>query len=528
MKAFYVMFVVFAVLLFAAPMALAQDGAPSCPGGSAYDLTGHGCVTGYTNGSAAAASITPKVAGLAAPAQAAQQNQGWPGCPWGAAYDPMVQGFVAECFWRPTDNGAAIKPAGLAKPAPVEQFVPCSFGEGIDPLLDPQALACLSQPFPAAKAASKPAGLAAPAPAVIPEQGLPCLSWGDVYDPMMMLRYGPECVIQPADSSAAPKIAGLAKPAPVEQFVPCSFSEGIDPLLDPQALACLSQSFPTAKAASKPSGLAAPAPAVIPEQGWPGCPWGATYDPTVQGFIAECFWRPTDNGAAIKPAGLAAPAPAVIPEKSLSCLSWGDAWDPMTHALVQECLSWSADNLATSKTAGLAKLAPVEQFVPCSFGEGIDPLLDPLALACLSQPFPAAKAASKPAGLAAPAPAVVPEQVLSCQGWGDAAHNAWADAAYNPMLYGYVPECVSRPADNAAALKSAGLAKLAPVEGFDPCGFSEQLDPLLDPLALACLSQPFPAAKAASKPAGLAAPAPTQQQFGPCGAGFDPLTLACL
>ena len=80
MKAFYVMFVMFAVLLFAAPMASAQDSSPSCPGGSAYDLTGHGCVTGYTNGSAAAASIAPKVAGLAA-----QKNQGWSGCPWGDA-----------------------------------------------------------------------------------------------------------------------------------------------------------------------------------------------------------------------------------------------------------------------------------------------------------------------------------------------------------------------------------------------------------------------------------------------------------
>ena len=50
MKAFYVMFVVFAVLLLGAPIASAQDG--------------------------------------------------WSGCPWGAAYDPMAHGFIAECFWQ--------------------------------------------------------------------------------------------------------------------------------------------------------------------------------------------------------------------------------------------------------------------------------------------------------------------------------------------------------------------------------------------------------------------------------------------
>ena len=318
MKAFYMMFVVFAVLLLGASIASAQDGSPSCPGGSAYDLTGHGCVTGYTNGSSAAASIAPKVAGLAAPAQAAQQNLGWPGCPWGDSYSPTEHGFVAECFWRPTDNGAALKSAGLAKPAP----------------------------------------------AVISAQGLPCLPWGESYDPLTMLSHGPECVSQPADNSAAPKSAGLAKLAPVENFAPCGFSEQLDPLLDPLALACLSQSFPAARAASKPSGLAAPAPVAIPEQGLPCLPWGESYDPQTM-------------------------------------LSHGP-----------ECVSQPADNSAAPKSAGLAKLAPVENFVPCGFGER----LDPLALVCLSQPITAAKAASKPAGLAAPAPAQ--EQFVPC-GFGE-------------------------------------------------------------------------------------------------------------
>jgi len=33
---------------------------------------------------------------------------------------------------------AAAKPAGLAQPAPAEKFIPCGFGERLDPL----ALAC--------------------------------------------------------------------------------------------------------------------------------------------------------------------------------------------------------------------------------------------------------------------------------------------------------------------------------------------------------------------------------------------------
>ena len=147
-----------------------------------------------------------------------------------SSYDPTVQGFIAECFWRPTDNGAALKSAGLAKPAP----------------------------------------------AVISAQGLPCLPWGESYDPLTMLSHGPECVSQPADNSAAPKSAGLAKLAPVENFAPCGFSEQLDPLLDPQALACLSQPFPAAKAASKPAGLAAPASA---QEQFVPCGFGERLDP---------------------------------------------------------------------------------------------------------------------------------------------------------------------------------------------------------------------------------------------------------
>ena len=288
---------------------------------------------GYELRAAAAASIPAKPAGLAAPAPVAIPMQGWPGCPWGAAYDPMAHGFITECFWQPAANAAASKPAGLAKPAPAENFDPCGFSEQLDLLLDPQALACLSQPFSAAKAASKPAGLAAPAPVAIPEQGWPGCPWGAAYDPMAH-GFIAECFSRTTDNAAALKPAGLAKLAPAENFDPCGFSEQLDLLLDPQALACLSQPFPAAKAPSKPAGLAAPAPVAIPEQGWPGCPWGDAYNPSLHGFVSECDIRPTDNGAALK-------------------------------------------------TAGLAKIAPVEAFVPCGFGEWLDPLLDPLALACL-------------------------------------------------------------------------------------------------------------------------------------------------
>lgn len=184
MKAFYVMSVVFAVLLFAAPIASAQDG--------------------------------------------------WPGCP--SAY---AMGYLSACLSGPAAEAAAPKPVVLAAPAPAEAFVPCSFGESIDPLLDPMALVCLTQSAPAANAASKPAGLAKPAPTVDPKQGLRCPLWGDVYDLMMTLTYGPECFSPSAANVAAPKPAGLAKPAPApaqQQFGPCG-SSGESP--DPLFLVCL-------------------------------------------------------------------------------------------------------------------------------------------------------------------------------------------------------------------------------------------------------------------------------------------------
>ncbi len=53
---------------------------------------------------------------LAVPIVAAQE--GWAGCPSGAAYDPMAHGYEPACFSQPAENSAALKPAGLAAPAP--------------------------------------------------------------------------------------------------------------------------------------------------------------------------------------------------------------------------------------------------------------------------------------------------------------------------------------------------------------------------------------------------------------------------
>ncbi|MDQ1301705.1 MAG: hypothetical protein QG637_1627, partial [Chloroflexota bacterium] len=62
MKAFYAMFVVFLVLLFAAPMASAEDGWPNCPWEYDYNPMTHGYVPACINGPAAAESSAPKAA----------------------------------------------------------------------------------------------------------------------------------------------------------------------------------------------------------------------------------------------------------------------------------------------------------------------------------------------------------------------------------------------------------------------------------------------------------------------------------
>jgi hypothetical protein len=180
---------VYALLLLAVQGASAQDGSPSCPGGSAYDLTGHGCVTGYVNAPTAVNSIAPKATGLAVVATVASQDptmdwissqernanvvaaglakvapavdpkQGLPGCPWGYYYNPITHDYVLVCVSQPADNTAALKPAGLAASVPVvapEQGSRCMSYAG------PNYSVCVVASS-GASAAAKPAGLAAPA-----------------------------------------------------------------------------------------------------------------------------------------------------------------------------------------------------------------------------------------------------------------------------------------------------------------------------------------------------------------------------
>jgi hypothetical protein len=252
----------------------------------------------------------------------------------------------------------------------------------------------------------------------------------------------------------------------------------------------------------------------------PGCPWGAAYDPIVDGYVSACFNAPAaTESSAPKAAGLAASAQVeqhdptmdwisgqernanavalvVAPAQGLPCLYWGGGYDPMT-GFVQDCLSRPA-NAAAPKPAGLAKLAPAPQaqFGPCGFGEHPDAIL----LACLTPSVPTVSAATKPAGLAAPAQVVqhdptmdwilgqernanavalvvAPAQGLPCLSWG---------GGYDPMT-GFVQECLSQPAANAAAAKPAGLAKPAPApaqQQLGPCGASGESP---DPLLLVCL-----------------------------------------
>jgi len=141
-------------------------------------------------------------------------------------------------------------------------------------------------------------------------------------------------------------------------------------------------------------------PTVGAQESWAGCPWGAAYDPMVQGYVPACFSRPAGNAAALKPAGLAAPAPVVAPEQGSPC----KVLESIYSAAYIACVDANRGTSAALKPAGLAKLAPVEAFVPCGFGER----LDPLALACLSQS--GASAAAKPAGLTAP----THERLVTC------------------------------------------------------------------------------------------------------------------
>ena len=230
------------------------------------------------------------------------------------------------------------------------------------------------------------------------------------------------------------------------------------------------------------------APIASAQEGSPGCPWGYYYNPITHDYVLVCVSQPADNAAALKPAGLAAPAPVVAPEQGSRCVSYAGP----NYSV---CVVASSGASAAAKSAGLAAPAQATQQ---------DPTMDWIS----SQERNATLAA---AGLANVASAVASEQGSPC-GVLESIYSA-----------GYIA-CVDANRGTSAALKPAGLAKLAPVEAFVPCGYGERLDPL----ALACLRQP--AASGAAKPAGPVAP--THERLVTCDTGESPDPLvwpqACL
>ena len=124
-------------LLFGTQVASAE-GWPGCPWGSAYDPMSNGYVPACFTRPADAESVAPKPAGLAQAAPVARPTQAGQDCPWGyPLHDAATHTFVSQC--ANTNSAAAVsKPVGLAQPAPAEKFIPCGFGERLDPL----ALTC--------------------------------------------------------------------------------------------------------------------------------------------------------------------------------------------------------------------------------------------------------------------------------------------------------------------------------------------------------------------------------------------------
>jgi hypothetical protein len=168
-------------------------------------------------------------------------------------------------------------------------------------------------------------------------------------------------------------------------------------------------------------------------------------------------------------------APLASAQGGWSGCPWGFDYNPMSYGYVEACINGPAPAApAALKPAGLAKPAPAaipEQGLSCLWwGDAYDPAaMLSHGPECLSQPIMAAKVA----GLAKPEPAVIPTQSLPCLPWGD---------AYDPIsMLSHGPECLSQPTDNAITAKSAGLAKLTPLtplEEFIACGLGGRLDVL--------------------------------------------------
>lgn len=141
---------------------------------------------------------------------------------------------------------------------------------------------------------------------------------GHANDPQVRGDRVPACLSQPATAAeAAAKPAGLAQPAPAS--VP---DQGWQSWwFDREGYAQDNLSRLAAAAAPKPVGLAQPARVSAPDQGWPGCPWGHAYDEVANGYVPACFTKPVADAvapAASKLVGLAQPAPALIAEQQFA------------------------------------------------------------------------------------------------------------------------------------------------------------------------------------------------------------------
>ena len=99
--------------------------------------------------------------------------------------------------------------------------------------------------------------------------------------------------------------------------------------LSPLPLACLAQAISTVKAASKPAGLAAPAPAAEPGAGLPARPGARLTTPMTHGYSQECLSQgQLAMRAAPKTAGLAklAPVGAIRAHAGSACISTRNSW----------------------------------------------------------------------------------------------------------------------------------------------------------------------------------------------------------
>ena len=152
--------------------------------------------------------------------------------------------------------------------------------------------------------ASKIAGLAAPAQAVAPEQDRHASAPGFFY----VVGSGDQrdCFLE-SDWT----VSALRKPAELAQSGCCGEPPGAWEEVPPEP-AELAQSG----CCGEPPGAweeVQPKPAELAQSGWTGCPWGYGFNPMIHGDVLECLDRPAPaTQRASKPAGLAAPAPAPV------------------------------------------------------------------------------------------------------------------------------------------------------------------------------------------------------------------------